>query len=121
MKETGICRYQQMNLLQFNDFDINNHESMREFLDLNAMAHETIFQALLDMGIAIEHYPLQTENMTTDWLLTHNQVHTSEAIAMGIDQPTNLDSVDPADVEQMADWLNNHALDHQYKAQALGL
>ena len=110
-----------MNIQSFADVDVKNKESLQEFLDLNSMAHETIYDMILAGGKVSEHYPLFTDEMSNDWLQIHAQAHKDESIAMGLQPVIGLDNLDIQNEEMLADWLNNHYLDHEYKAQVLGL
>lgn len=111
-----------MNLTGFVDVNIKDENSMIEFLDLNALAHETIFTALLDLDFPTEHYPLWSDGkMNQDWLLTHAAEHRAWSSALSLNNAPDLDAVEPTDPDQMADWLNDHALHHQIVNEALGL
>ena len=95
---------------------------MREFLDMNALAHQTVHNALLDNQIAVDQYPLWTmAGVDKDWLLVHAIEHKAWSVALSLSNPPDLDSVDFNDKAQTEDWLNNHALHHTQVALALGL
>lgn len=111
-----------MDLLPFTDVQMDSEESRREFLDLNALTHETVFQTLLGLGIITDHYPLFTmAGSVQDWLETHGAEHTAWASALGLPTPPDLVTVDLNDPSQAEDWLNNHALAHNLIALTLGL
>lgn len=111
-----------MNLAGFNDVDLKSEESRREFLDLNAITHETVFQALLGQGTVTPHYPIFTmAEVPDDWLKVHYEEHIAWSIALGLDSPPDLQDVDLKDPQQAEDWMNNHALHHNLVAITLGL
>lgn len=112
-----------MNLTSFTDVDVKNEDSMREFLDLNAISHETIYNTLLgQLGVKIDHYPLWTMGGTDqDWLLIHDQEHKSISAVLSLGTPVDLDQVDFNNKSEVEDWLNNHALAHDQISQVLGI
>ena len=110
-----------MNIIGFADVDFHNEESVKEFIDLNSMAHETIFDRILSKGKISEHVPLFTDEISPDWLMTHAQAHKDESIAMGLAPTVGLDTLYLDSPEQVGDWISSHYLDHQYKALFLGL
>jgi hypothetical protein len=110
-----------MNLIPFVDFDPADSSALNEFVDYNAAAHQEIFDTLLmNKQLLIDHFPLNGEP-NKDWLLTHDLEHKSMAIALVLNVPPDMDSVDFSDPAQSADWLNNHYLAHQDIASALGI
>jgi hypothetical protein len=111
-----------MNLVPFFDMDIQNPEEMASFFDGNAMVHETVFNALLDLGIAIEHYPLwRTGTNDADWLFIHDKEHKAISDALNLGTSPDLGVVDWKDQGQVTDWMQNHFLLHQQYEQVLGL
>jgi hypothetical protein len=112
-----------MNLIPFTDFDASDPAALTEFVDYNAAAHQEIFDTLLGVdNILIDHFPLFTDGAPDkDWLLTHDMEHKSMAIALLLDVPPDMDTVDFSDPQQTADWLNNHVIAHQDIATALGI
>lgn len=111
-----------MNLAGFIDIDVENKDALSEFMDINALAHETIFTSILEAGVVVDHYPLTTDGkMNFDWLLTHATEHRAFSEVLGLNNAPDLDAVDPDDKAQMADWFNDHALHHQLVDEALGL
>lgn len=112
-----------MNISSFQDFDMENAGSMIQFLDINALAHETIYGALMEqLQVVSEHYPLfTTGGITEDWLTLHDSVHQSIARALGLSVPVDLDTLDVKNRAQADDWKQNHTLAHQQIEQALNL
>jgi hypothetical protein len=112
-----------MNLSSLQDFDMQNAGALVQFLDLNDLAHETIYGALMEqLQVVSAHYPLfTTGGITEDWLNLHAEVHASIATALGLPLPVDLDTLDPKDSAQAADWQQNHTFAHQRIEQALGL
>lgn len=95
---------------------------MREFLDLNALAHETIYNTMLATGTIITHYPLWAPlGIDDDFLSTHNAEHKEIANVLGLPLPPDLDQVDIQDQVSASDWFENHALLHSLIAAALGI
>lgn len=111
-----------MNLTSLTDVDFKSEEAMREFLDANALAHETIFNTILATGVVMEHYPLWTMGgADQDWLLVHDSEHRAIANALSLGLPPDLAEVDFQDERAAQDWFNNHALQHDLINQTLGL
>lgn len=111
-----------MNLTGFVDIDFKNEGEYREFLDLNALAHQTVHNTLLQVfQITVEQYPLFTmAGIDKDWLMVHAAEHTAWANALGLNIPPDLDAVDFDNKQEMEDWLNNHALAHTQVSIAIG-
>jgi hypothetical protein len=111
-----------MNILGLTDLDIGNPESLREFFDMNTIAHEEIFGALLESGIIIEHYPLDADPTDYhDWAFVHDKMHRAEADALGLAGTVDLSQIDFGNAEQASAWAQDHYLLHQLEAQALGI
>lgn|SRR3990172_12190482 len=107
-----------MDLTQFIDFDPS---AASAFFDLNALAHETIFTALLASGVVLEHYPMWTDRVSPDWLEIHYREHQAWSSALNLAAPPDLGMVDfETDASRQA-WLQNHYLHHARVAQALSL
>lgn len=112
-----------MNLSAFNDVDPQDEGSMREFLDANALAHETIYNTLLGVnGVVINHYPLWApDGPDDDWLQIHDAEHKAIAVALGFGTPPDLDAVDFESAGAAQDWFNNHALQHSLIAITMNI
>lgn len=112
-----------MNITQFYDVDLQNREATQEFIDLNAVDHETIYNALLSQNqIVIDHYPLWSpDGVTDDWLFLHAREHNSISFALLLSAPVDLDTLDTKDAEASNFWMQNHLLAHQLIIQSLGL
>lgn len=110
-----------MNLSGFIDVDMQNPESMGEFLDMNSFAHETTQGALLLSGVIVEHYPMFTEDADADWKQIHYAEHLAWSNALTLGTPPDLALVDLDDPGQAADWLTLHAAHHLLVNQTLGL
>lgn len=111
-----------MNLISFTDFDTTNPAAVKEFVDLNAMAHETIYNTLTGtLGITIEHYPLFSGDDDQNWAFVHDKEHKAISDALNLGLPPDLSTVNWKDVEESSDWLQDHYLMHQQIAQILGI
>ena len=111
-----------MNLTSFTDIIPHDDDSMRDFLDANALAHETIFTALLLQGVVITHYPLWgPQGPDEDWVHTHASEHQAIADTLTLSVPVDIDEVDFKNPAAAEDWFNNHYLAHQQINEALGL
>lgn len=111
-----------MDLNGFIDIDLKNEEQYREFLDLNAIAHQTIHNTLLEAGFVVAQYPLYTmAGIDKDWLLVHASEHRAWSSVLSLGDPPDIDSANFDDQRAMDDWLTNHALHHSLVAQTLGL
>lgn len=110
-----------MDLTQFQDFNIKNPASVREFLDLNALNHQAVHNSLLSAGIVIEQYPMFSDTITATWQDVHYKEHLAWANALSLPVPPDLNNVDWGDESQVSDWKNNHSAAHSLIAQALGL
>ena len=111
-----------MALLELNVPDLNNPDATQEFLDLNALDHNTIHNTLLGLGFTTEQFPLWLEGKPgPDWLFIHDRMHKAECIALGLPTPPDLVDVNFDDAQQSEDWFNNHSLLHSLETQALGI
>lgn len=112
-----------MNLSPLTDVEFGDEDAFREMLDYNALAHETIFRALMETGVVISHYPLFTFGGEDEqWRLVHADEHRAIAVALGISgPPTSLEDVDFRDSNQYDGWIADHAAHHNQIASALGL
>ena len=111
-----------MAILELDVLDLNNPDSTQEFLDLNALDHETIYNTLLGLGFTVEHYPLWLDGKPShDWLFLHDRMHQAECSVLGLPTPPDLVDVNFDDPGQADDWFNNHELLHTLETQALGI
>lgn len=110
-------------LTSFTDVNVKSEDSLREFLDFNAIAHETIYNTLLgQFQIEVEHYPLFTmAGADKDWLFIHDREHKAIANALNLGLSPDLDTVNFKNQAESEDWLNNHADMHALINQVLGL
>lgn len=98
-----------------------DREDVQTFLDVNAIAHETIFGEFLRGGIVLEHYPLWTPELSQDWLDIHYREHLAWSVELGLPLPPDLSAVDFNDEPAFESWVYLHALQHQLVANALGV
>lgn len=110
-----------MNLSTFVDVNTQDPLQMGEFLDFNAMAHETTYGALLLNGVIVEHYPMFTDDAGEDWKQIHYAEHLAWSDALTLGLPPDLSLVDLQDPLQANDWLTLHAAHHLLVNQSLGL
>jgi hypothetical protein len=112
-----------VNLSALQDVEFGDEEALREMLDFNALAHETIFGALLDTGVIIPHYPLFTmAGEDQDWRLVHAAEHRAIADALAISGPsTSFEDVNFHNQEEYDGWVSDHAAHHSLIAEALGI
>lgn len=111
-----------MNLNFINDLDLENPAAVAEFIDLNALAHEQVFEALLRQGIVTEHYPLWTSGeMDQDWMTNNAKELTEWGAALNIPVPMDVSTVDLENEGQMRDWLNSNASFLSQVSQTLGI
>ena len=110
-----------MNIIGFTDVNPQDPESFALFLDMNDLAHEAVFGALLGKGLVMSHYPMHTDTADTDWLESHNQEHQSWSTALNVSPPSNLSIVDFGNQVSAKAWLNAHARHHSLISGALGL
>ena len=110
-----------MSLLDILIPNIKNEESTQEFLDINAIEHQTVHNVLLEQGFAVAQYPLFATDINKDWLLVHAAEHRVWSNVLGLPNPPDLDSVDFENEVGAADWFNSHELHHLLVSFALGL
>lgn len=91
------------------------------FFDLNAQAHETVFNTLLSAGFVIEHYPLWVDEPDDAWLEQHYQEHVAWSVELGLPPPPNLRQLNMDDAQARASWLQTHYLHHLVVSQQLNL
>lgn len=107
-----------MNLFGFIDVDA---EHMPQFMDLNALAHETVFTALLAGGAVVQHYPLWSDAPSPDWLDVHFQEHLSWSVELSLALPPDLSVLDMENEQAVRAWLANHYLHHLVVSQVMGI
>ena len=109
-----------MNISSMIELDLKNPDSVQNFLDMNAMDHETIYEALMrKFNQSVPHYSLWTESgISEDWLLLHDQEHRAISDLLTLYMPVDLTNLDANNVN---DWVNDHVLAHSQINQALGL
>lgn len=110
-----------MDLTLFVDADPRNPQQWSEFLDLNALAHQTTHNALLEQGVTVEQYPMWTNEAGNNWLNIHYAEHLAWNNALTLGTPPDLETVDLHDPFQVADWLTNHTALHALVNEELGL
>lgn len=110
-----------MDLTTFIDVDPQDPESFGQFLDMNALAHQTVHNALLQSGVVAEQYPMWTDDADHDWREIHYAEHITWNVALGITTPPDLVEVDFENEDSASDWLNNHSALHLLVNQALSL
>lgn len=111
-----------MDVTGFVDFDLQDPEAVTEFIDLNNITHEAIYEALLRNGIVVERYPLWTDGgFNPDWLAINFKELQAWSTSLNIGLPPDMDSVNTKDDQQMLYWLDSNVLFLQQVASALGL
>lgn len=101
--------------------DASAPEQMADFLDTNALVHETVFGALLTQGIVTQHYPLWIDKPDESWIDVHYREHLAWSSALNIGSPPDLGAVDFQNETAVQAWLVTHALHHELVSLALGL
>lgn len=96
-------------------FDRKDEAQLRLFLDLNAIAHESIVQGLTTV---IDHSPMFGAP-DQDWAFRHDREHRAIAAALGITAPPDLSVVDFAN-DSSEDWLLYHKQHHDLISLAQG-
>ena len=110
-----------MDMMIFADTKFDDEDSMKYFRLQNSLSHSNIAKSFKRSGLPIESYPLNTVGDEKDWLLVHNEVHQQEIVNLGITEQVDLSEVDFSNQEQFYEWMQRHALLHQYVENALGL
>ena len=104
-------------------FDVNpaDPEAVRLFLDDNALAHQSIHNALLEQGFVTPQFPLTYEAIDHDFL----ELNAAECRAWGsvlnISTPSEISTVDPEDESAMLDWFGDYQLFLARVSAAVGL
>ena len=112
-----------MNTLLFVDVDFHSEESWGAFDIAHGLDHDFFYQSMLRKNfvpfyMSMFDFPRSDNN---DYLMVHDQVHRSNAAALGIVGLPDLSTVNFADEQQAKDWMNLHALVHIAENTALAL
>jgi len=110
-----------MNLAFIPDTNPVDPASVHEFLDYNALAHQSIHSALLERGFVTSQFPLTYDAIDHDFLRTNAAECRDWADAIGLGLPPDLSTVDPDNRSEMLDWLNNYQNFMTQVSFALGL
>lgn len=108
-----------MTLIGYRDIPYRDDEAFKTFMDIHALDHQSINNALLSQGLIIPFLPIGSENDLTEvWLEIHDRIH------KGIDENLNIENVDFSfldmnDRQSYEDWLESHADQHDLYLQAL--
>lgn len=96
-------------------------DTFPEFMDRNALLHETVFNTLLSAGVITAHYPLWEHEPSADWLEIHYREHLAWSVELNLPTPPDLGSLDIKNSTAVNTWLYNHAQHHDLVSQALKL
>lgn len=110
-----------MNLFTIADVDPKDPASVHEFLDNNALAHQSIHNALLEQGFVTPQWPLTYEAIDHDFLELNAAECRAWAGVLNLTVPANISTVDPEDAAAMADWFNDYQLFLARAAAQVGL
>ena len=99
-----------MNLIGFADVTPDDPASVHEFLDMNALAHQTIHNALLEQGSVTPQWPLTYDTLDHDFLQLNAAECRAWASVLSLSLPANISTVDPEDGGAMRDWFNDYEL-----------
>jgi transketolase N-terminal domain/subunit len=111
-----------MNIDWTRDLDsLSNQQDRDHFFMDHGFSHESIYDALLQSGLIITHYPLTDMGDDKDWLNSHSQEHISIADAMGVSVGFDLSAVDFENKDDTAMWMAAHSDLHTFINQTLGL
>jgi hypothetical protein len=110
-----------MDMSIYTDMPFDDKEAKKSFLLDNSLSHALIGKTLEQLGKSINAYPLNEMGNEKDWLNNHNDLHHQELILVGINQDIDLADVDMKDKQQWYDWMQQHALIHNYVNSALGI
>ena len=112
-----------MNMLELNQVEYGNNESLQTFLLENALQH-TRFKAILAQKgrstPSFNLFDLDTTNID-DWMLPHQNEHEAFAQLLGLQNPINLLDMNWNDENQFYDWISDHYFAHVAVAAALGV
>lgn len=107
--------------MDFSPFIDITPENAPQFFAVNAMAHETVFTALLSQGVVVPHYPLWVDALDRTWLDVHYEEHLSWSRQLAIPLPPDLSEVDFDDASATRQWAIEHLLHHQLVALEMDL
>lgn len=110
-----------MSLIAFSSVPFGNAQALREFLDLNAIEHDSVNDAIFDSGQEVDAMPLIADRPNQDWQFIHEEQHRQWSIALNLAQPPDLSGIDFANPVQFDDWIAAHAQHHSLVRSALGL
>jgi transketolase N-terminal domain/subunit len=111
-----------MNIDWTRDLDsLDNQQDRDHFFMDHGFSHESIYDALLQNGLIIAHYPLTDLGDDQDWLNAHSQEHISIADAMNVNIGFDLSAVDFDKKEDLSMWMVSHADLHTLINQTFNL
>lgn len=110
-------------MLELNQVEYGNNESLQSFLLENALQHTRFKTVLAENGLvtpSFNLFDLQTDNID-DWMLPHQNEHQAFAQLLGLQNPINLLDMNWNDENQFYDWISDHYFAHVAVANALGV
>jgi len=109
-----------MSILNLSSVEFGNPEALQEFFDLNALEHDAVNDAVLDLGQEIDAMPLWTETPDQNWQFIHESQHNQLSVLLNLGEPPDLSGVDFNNFAQYDDWITAHAQHHSQIRAALG-
>ena len=98
-----------MNIAPFQDMLADDVNAFREFALAHGMAHEQIYNTLLQSGVVIQHNPLfDATQWDTDWLLAHSAEHDVIYSAIGLTGLPDLVTVNLKNQDELETWMILH-------------
>lgn len=107
------------------DFSWNDRTARAQFLAVNGLSHQTIFQQFALNGQQTSLYPIldieESERGHADWLANHYLMHQEAGDILGLDDLPSLADVNFYDPNDFNSWLQLHLQHHILIDQALGI
>ena len=132
-----------MNIDIDSQFPFGDAVGLRQFLLVHRFVHQSYQDALqAQYGQSFSTFGLNSQSAEqdwiesmekrrrgsetlslSDWLSLHASLHAAEYAVIGGtgNVPPDLSTVDFADPQQFADWMNTHQIMHDYTNQQLGI
>ena len=110
-----------MNLNPFIDTPFEDPDAWEAFELAHGLAHERIYEAMLQAGKMLEHYPLFDLDRQSDWKLIHYSEHQSLYRALNIQGLPDLATVNLDKKDEWEDWMLFHAQVHSVLNVKLGI
>ena len=108
----------------FGQLSYGSEKGLPQWISAHDTQHRTYNQALALLGIGLGNFPMQTKEVTKDWLARNLFNHMSLHVAINQADPnpdTRLADTDWGTEQKFYDWHQAHNDSHAFIDQALGI